>query len=116
KQLLEAEYRQVQAKAEAERQAQAKAEAEAKAKEREEYKKRARANFDALGKEMANATTRAERVELGRNRAALAPYTGVSYVYENHCWNCKQPISSAINAQCLGCGFYICSSCGSCFC
>ena len=87
-----------------------------KGEEREEHEKRAKADFDALGKEMANAATRAERVELGRKRAALAPYTGVSYVYENHCWNCKKQISSAINAQCSGCGFYICSSCGSCFC
>jgi len=84
--------------------------------ERKEYERRARADFDALGKEMAEAATRAELVELGRRRADLAPHTGVSYVYENHCWNCKKQISSAIDAQCSVCRFYICSSCGSCFC
>ena len=109
-----------QAKAGAERRAQEKADAErqaqAKAKEREEYKKKARADFDALGKEMANATTRVELVELGRKRTELAPYTGVSYVYENHCWNCKAHISSAIHAQCPDCTFYICGSCGACLC
>ncbi len=83
---------------------------------REENERKARADFDALGKEMVKATTRAELVELGRKRADLAAYTGVSYVYENHCWNCKKQISSAIDAQCSDCRFYICSSCGSCFC
>jgi hypothetical protein len=63
-----------------------------------------------------NHTTRAEPVELGRQRADLAPHTGVSQVYERHCWNCKGHISSAICARCSVCGFYICSSCGSCFC
>lgn len=87
-----------------------------KAKEREEHERRARADFDALGKEMAQATTRAELVTLGRKRAYLAPHTGVSYVYENHCWRCKEHISSAIHAQCPSCRFYICSSCGACLC
>jgi len=89
-----------------------------KAEEREESERRAKASddFNALGKEMAKATTRAELVELGRKRADLAPHTGISYVYENHCWQCKTHISSAIHAQCPNCSFYICSSCGSCFC
>lgn len=111
--------RQAQVEAEAKRQAQAKANAERQAqakKEREEYERWARADFDALGKEMAKATTRAELVELGRKRADLAPHTGISYVYENHCWNCKGHISSAIHAQCPVCKLYICSSCGSCLC
>ena len=106
---LEAEYRQP-TRAYADRRAQAKAE------EREEYEKRARANFVALGKEMVKATTRAELIELGRKRADLAPHTGISYVYENHCWNCKTHISSAIHARCPKCKLYICGSCGSCFC
>jgi len=45
--------RRAKEKAEAERQAQA------RVKKREEDERRARANFDALGKEMAKATTRA---------------------------------------------------------
>jgi len=136
RQFLEAEYRRLdqanterQAQAQAEAQAQAKAEAErqaqAIAEEREEQERRARireervrrakAAFDALGKEMEKATTtRAERVELGRKRADLAPYTGGSYVYEKHCWNCYSYISSAIHARCPGCRWYICSNCGSC--
>jgi len=141
KQFLEAEYSQqariyakrlaqAQAEAEAERQAQAKAEAERRvaeakrraeeakrqARAREEYERKARAEFDDLGKEMAKATTRAELVELGRKRADLAPHTGASYVYENYCWNCAAHISSAIHAQCPVCEFYICGSCGSCLC
>lgn len=48
--------------------------------------------------------------------AELAPHTGVSHAYENHCWNCKAYISSAICTRCSVCGVYICSSCGSCFC
>jgi len=79
-------------------------------------KERVRAEFDALGKEMAKATTRTELVELGRRRADMASHTGVSYVYENHCWNCRGPISSAIHARCPVCRFYICSSCGACLC
>jgi len=78
--------------------------------------RKARADFDALGEEMAKATTRAKLVELGRKRAVLAPHTGVSYNYENHCWNCTAHISSAIHAQCPDCKFYICGSCGSCLC
>ena len=112
--------RQIQAKAEAERQAKEKAKAEHRAqtrtKKREESERRARADFDALGEEMAKATTRAELVELGRRRANLAPHTGFSYAYINHCWNCQKPISSDINAQCPKCRRYICSSCDSCFC
>lgn len=96
------------ARAEAYRQARAKANAERQAQ--------ARADFDALGKEMAKATTRAERVELGRKRADLAPYTGFHHDYESHCWNCKMHISSAIHAQCPDCTYYICSNCNSCLC
>ncbi len=76
---LETEYSQ-RAQTHGEHQAQVKAEAErqaqVEAKEREEYEKRARADFDALGKEMAKATTRAECVKSGRKRAALEPYIG----------------------------------------
>ncbi len=36
--------------------------------------------------------------------------------YDNHCWKCKEHISSDTNAKCLSCGRYICSSCGSCLC
>jgi hypothetical protein len=110
------------ARAEAERQAQtlakARAEAErqvlAKAEEREASerwvrelygrKARARADFDALGKEMAQATNRVEPVELGRKRAK----------YENVCWYCLDSISSTIQTRCSVCGWYICSNCGSC--
>ena len=85
-------------------------------REVDEELRRARVDFEALGKEMAKATTRTELVELGRKRADLAPHTGVSYVYENYCWNCRGRISSTIHARCPVCRFYICSSCGSCFC
>jgi len=141
KQFLEIEYsRQVQihvehkaqakAKAEADRQAWMKAETEHKVRERAEAERkaqeeakrregderRARADFDALGKQMAKATTRAELVKLGQKRADLAPLTGVSYVYKNHCWKCPNSISSDVHAQCPICTYYICSSCGSCLC
>jgi hypothetical protein len=117
KHFLETEYRRLD-QLNTVRQAQAKtdAEAQAKAKEQEEHERRAKADFDALGKEMAKATTRAELVELGRKREDLAPHTGDSYVYENHCYNCKRHISSAIHARCSVCGWYICSSCDSCGC
>jgi hypothetical protein len=119
KRFLEAEYR-LRAKPHAERQAQAMAEEreryESRARAHEEYVRRARAEFDALGKEMAKATTRAELVELGRKRADLAQHTGDSYDYENICWCCGGRISSGIHAQCSICRFYICSSCGSCLC
>jgi len=106
RQFLEVEYRRLYQPC-AERQ---QAEAQAKA----EKERRARADFDALGKEMAKATTRAELVELGRKREKLAPYTGNKHVYENVCWCCHSRISSTIHARCLDCGWYICSSCGSC--
>jgi hypothetical protein len=51
-----------------------------------ECQAQARADFDALGEEMAKATTREEFVELGRKREDLAPYTGICYPYENVCW------------------------------
>lgn len=122
KQFLETEYSH-QAQVHAEHQAialtQAKAEAErlaqAKAEEREESERRARANFDALGKEMEKATTREELVELGRKRAALAQFTGRHFVYKNHCWQCGGPISSEVHAWCPSCTFYICT-CGTCLC
>jgi hypothetical protein len=113
-QMKAAAERQAQWKAAAERQAEAQAKAEA---EREENERRARAVFDAIGKEMAKATTRAELVELGRKRAYLAPYIGIPYPYgdyENHCWNCERRVSSAIQARCPVCRWYICSSCDSC--
>jgi hypothetical protein len=74
----------------AQRQARVRAATEAEEKADAERQARARANFDALGEEIAKATTRAELLELGRKRADLAPYTGVSYVYTSHCWNCKK--------------------------
>jgi hypothetical protein len=74
----------------------------------------ARADFDVLGELMAETTDREELVTLGRKRADLAPYTGNSYVYKNHCWYDRHPISSAIHARCPYCGWYICSTCGSC--
>jgi hypothetical protein len=46
----------------------------------------ARADFDALGEEMAKTTDRKERIELGRRREVLAPFTGRTFVYQNHCW------------------------------
>lgn len=126
---LEAEYQQ-RAQKHAEPQAQAKAQAERLAQvekeqaerlaqaqvEKEQAQARARAIFDALGKEMEKATTHAERVELGRKRDVLAPATGVFYVYESHCWKCKARISEAIHARCPDCGYYICGSCCSCLC
>lgn len=117
KQFLEAEYRRLD-QVNTERQAQAIAEKreeqERRARIREERVRRARADFDALGEEMAKATTRAKLVELGRKRADLAPYTGDPHPYENHCWNCPSRISSTIHARCSVCRWYICSNCGSC--
>jgi hypothetical protein len=86
------------------------------AEEREVQERRARADFVALGEEMVKATTRTERVELGRKRANLVPYTRIRHNYESHCWNCKMPISSSIHAQCPDCTYYICSNCDACFC
>jgi hypothetical protein len=77
---------------------------------------RARADFDALGEEMAKATNRKERIELGRQLKAIAPNTGVSYVPEKHCKNCFVGISKAINPQCLDCKGFICINCECCFC
>ena len=79
-------------------------------------RERARADFDALGEEMAKATTRAELVELGRRREDLATYTGNSYTYENVCWCCGGRISSAIHARCPVCRWFMCSKRGSCGC
>ncbi len=56
----------------------------------------ASANFDALEEETEKASTREELVELGRKRAALALYIGVSYMSTSQCWNCEGPISSDI--------------------
>ncbi|EFH86395.1 cell envelope integrity protein TolA [Ktedonobacter racemifer] len=109
-----------QQRANAERRAQQRAEAERRAQvEAEEHAKRkqnARANFEALGKEMEETTDRAELVRLGIERAHWALYTGIRYDYESHCWHCTHHISSAIQAQCPVCTYYICSNCGSCFC
>lgn len=74
----------------------------------------AKADFDALGELMAETTDRTELLRLGRERANLAPYTGNSYVYMNHCWRDHTPISSEIDARCPYCRWYICSTCGSC--
>jgi hypothetical protein len=119
KRFLEAEYRQL-AKPHTERQAQAIAEYrewyERRAKAHEEYVRMARAEFDALGKQMAKATSRAELIELGRKRADLALHTCDSYDYENVCWCCGGRISSGIHAQCKFCKYFICGSCGSCLC
>jgi len=134
RQFLEDEYRRVyqpyavclarakafdeaQAKADAERLAKIKAEIERQAQLKAENERLARAKFDALGAEMAKATTRAELAELGRKRAYLAQYIVVSPgKYEKHCWNCKSHVSSAIHARCPVCGWYICSSCDACDC
>ncbi len=130
RQILEDEYRRVyqpyavslarakafdeaQAKARAERHAQIKAEIERIKAEKE---MRVRAEFDAIGKEMAKTTDRKERLELGRRREVLAPFTGRTFVYQNHCWQCRGRISSAIHAECPNCTYYICSSCGNCLC
>lgn len=119
KQLLEAEYRQL-VNPNAERQAQEMVEERERYQRRalahEEYVRKAKADFDALGKKMAKATSRAELVELGRKRHDLAQHTGDSYDYENVCWCCHGRISSGIHAQCKVCKFYICGSCGSCLC
>lgn len=117
KQNLKEEYHQLaeaERQAEAERRAWWREEFERLTKEKDDHKKKARAEFDALGKEMAKATTHAKLVELGRKRVKLAPYTGFSYVYENHCWQCHTHISSKIHARCPECRWYICSSCSSC--
>jgi hypothetical protein len=108
KQFLEDEYRRLNKERE-ENETRARA-------EREENERRARADFYALRKKMENATTREELIELGRQCAALAPYTGISFVYEKRCWNCGKRISLAIDARCPVCRCHICSSCGACFC
>ena len=123
KQFLETEYiHQAKAYAEHEAQIQAQTKAEAerlaqeKARNREEREKRAKEDFDALGIVMGETTNRAELVELGRQRTALAQLTGVRYDYESHCFRCTRPISSAIHARCPSCVYYICGYCGACFC
>lgn len=141
KEFLEAEYHQ-EAKAHAERKAQAQVKAEAERKARlkteaewrahakaeaerkalteakavEERQKRARAEFNALGQRMTIATTREELVKLGRKREYLALYTGDSYVYDRHCWRCKNLISPEIHPRCPDCRRYICGSCDACRC
>lgn len=119
KQLLEDEYRiryqmfidgkkvEAQAKVKAERQERE------KTRIQEERQRRARAEFDALGRQMRQATSRADRVKLARKREELAQYTGDAYINDKWCWNCRHDISSAINAKCH-CGWYICGYCDSC--
>ncbi len=87
-------------------------------KREEEAKEKARADFEALGKRMSVATSHEELVALGRQRAEIAPLTGHQFTYRNHCWKCKERISSEVNAQCPVCKFYICSDseCGECLC
>lgn len=36
--------------------------------------------------------------------------------YVNHCWYCKEKISSDSDKRCPNCRLFICSSCGRCFC
>lgn len=36
--------------------------------------------------------------------------------YINHCFNCGSGIHSHKDKQCDTCGFYVCGTCGSCFC
>lgn len=107
-----------QAAKEAERQAQEKAEAGHRAwwATENERRKRIISEFESLRIQIPKATTREELVELSKKLSKLAPQTGVSYKYTSHCWNCKEHISSAIHAQCPGCKYYICGSCGACFC
>lgn len=81
----------------------------------EESRARSQAEFESLGEQISRATSREELVELGRRRVELASLTGRTFVYENHCWLCKDDISSEINARCPKCHWYICS-CGACGC
>ena len=111
--LLETEYSQW-VQGHPEHQAWAKEDTQAKAKERDEYARKVRAEFDALGKQIAKATTRAELVKLGRRREDLAPYIGIKHPYESHCWNCPSRISSTIHVRCKVCRWFICYRCGSC--
>lgn len=113
RQFLEAEYRRLY-QPYAERQAKQRAEIERQAQIKAENERRARADFDALGQLLAKSTDRKESIEIARKREDLAPHTGRTFSYENHCWNCKSHISSAIHARCKDCRWYICSSCGSC--
>lgn len=73
----------------------------------------AQAEFDAIGRKMAQVTSREALVQLGRKRASLAIALDMPISYENHCWQCKGHISSAIRARCPSCGRYICT-CGAC--
>ena len=36
--------------------------------------------------------------------------------YENHCWNCREHISSDFEEYCDDCEMFICSNCGECMC
>lgn len=36
------------------------------------------------------------------------------YAYENHCWRCKNDISSSKDIRCGICRWYICSNCSAC--
>lgn len=39
------------------------------------------------------------------------------YLYQNHCWCCKNPIDSRHQRKCPKCRkYYICSHCGKCKC
>jgi hypothetical protein len=48
-------------------------------------------------------------------RADWVSHTDNSY-YKNHCWNCKEHISSITDIKCPFCQGYKCSHCGVCFC
>ena len=90
--------------------------AQVKAKEREENQRWLRDYCDGVRKEMAQTTNRKKLIELGHTINAIAPYTGVTYVFEKHCKYCSASISPAINPQCPNCKSYICLNCENCFC
>lgn len=76
---------------------------------------KAQAEFNDLGTEMSRIQSRDRAIAISRRRAELARMIGYNFSYENHCWRCKEDISSAINVRCPVCRWYICT-CGACGC
>lgn len=84
----------------------------------EATREKALVEFEALGKRMQVANSRAELVQLSRRRAKVAHFTGREFVYHTRCWKCNARISHDIHARCRTCHRYICGSehCGACEC
>jgi hypothetical protein len=63
---------------------------------------------------------RIQRIDRAYVRRGLPPLSAqqrrkLYHPYENHCWNCKDHISSLTSLPCRWCGWYVCA-CGACGC